>query len=77
MVKQSFRAIKCEIRIMVRGLGGEAANYLRNLPDVGHVVELGNHRMQQLGSGETALSLDLRAEMSENDDGRHIGPNED
>jgi hypothetical protein len=29
MVKQSFRAIKREIRIMVRGLGGEAANYLR------------------------------------------------
>lgn len=49
---------------------------MQNLPDVGHVVELGNHRMQQLGSGETALSLDLRAEMPENNDSRHVGPNE-
>lgn len=43
---------------------------------MGHIIELGNHRMQQLGSGETALSLDLRAEMSENNDGGHVGPNE-
>lgn len=57
-------------------LAGKLQIICENLPDVGHVVELGNHRMQQLGSGETALSLDLRAEMSENDDGRHVGPNE-
>jgi hypothetical protein len=40
---------------------------------VRYIVELSNDSVQKLGSGETVLSLDLRTEMSEDDDGGHIG----
>jgi hypothetical protein len=40
---------------------------------VRYIVELSNDSVQKLGSGETVLSLDLRTEMSEDDDGGHVG----
>lgn len=43
------------------------------LPDVRHIVELGNDGVEEFWSSESALRLDLRTEMSQDDDRRHVG----
>ena len=44
-------------------------------PDMGNIVELSNNGVQQLGAGETVLGLQLRAEVTENDDSWHFRSN--
>lgn len=46
-------------------------------PDMGNIVELSNNGVQQLGTGETVLSLQLRTKVTENDDGWHFRSNKD
>lgn len=38
---------------------------------------MGYRSMQQFRSGETTLSLDLRTEVPEDNDSRHVGSNKD
>lgn len=47
-----------------------------NVPNMRYIVELGHNRVQQFRSSETVLSLQLRTEVTENDHGRHLWPNE-
>lgn len=44
---------------------------------MGHVVELSDNIMQQLGTGETMLSLYLWTKVAEDDDRGEVGPDED
>ena len=45
--------------------------------DVRDVVELRHDGVEQLGTRKAVLSLDLRCEMAEDDDGGCVGSNED
>ena len=42
-----------------------------------HVVELGDDVVQQLGPGKAVLRLDLGRKVAQDNDGRHLGPDED
>lgn len=42
------------------------------LPNVRYIVELGDNGVEEFWSSESALRLNLRTEMSQDDDGRHV-----
>ena len=57
--------------------GEEEHGHGRDIPDMGNIIELSSDIVQQLRASEPMGSLDLRTEMTKDDDSWHFRSNED